>query len=283
VAFGDDLSEARRRLTALVAGPDHELDLPTAVLLVAQEEYPSLETERYLAELERLGNQLRTRLPDALSSAPDQVLALNALLFTEEGFCGNSKDYYDPRNSYLNEVLDRRTGLPITLSLVYVEVGRRAGLPLFGVGFPSHFLVSYGDGGTERLLIDPFRGGRILSTEDCERLLRASYGESVALQPWHLEPSSARQILTRVITNLKVAYLRQGDMARALRSSEQLSVVAPSPAELRDRGIIAYRLGKLRDASRNLKQYLDLVPDAEDADVVRQYLQQVRELRERRN
>jgi len=155
---------------------------------------------------------------------------VNELLFGEEGFRGNEGQYYDPRNSYLNEVLDRRLGLPITLSIVYVAVAREAGLAMHGVGVPGHFIVSYGG-----LLIDPFNCGRALSEQDLLQLLRQNFGNSVQLTSQQLQPTPARAILTRLITNLKAAYLRQGDLRRALRSAEQLEVVAPQPeANLRE-------------------------------------------------
>jgi len=223
---------------------------------------------------------LRARLgPEA---APErQIATLNALLFGEEGFRGNSAHYYDPRNSYLNEVLERRLGIPITLALVYVEVGRRAHLPLRGVGFPAHFLVAYE--AEPRLLIDAFDCGRLLSETDCQRQLWDTFGSSGRLEPAHLAASSNRQILARLITNLKVAYERAGDLHRAVRASEQLSVVQPTAAELRDRGQLRFRLADFAGASADLDQYLAFEPAAADAEAVRRQLALIRELHARRN
>jgi regulator of sirC expression with transglutaminase-like and TPR domain len=209
---------------------------------VAREEYADLDADTYFSQLDHLGQGLRDRL--AMEAAPErQVATLNALLFGEEGFRGNGANYYDPRNSYLNEVLDRRVGIPITLALVYMEVGWRAHLPLSGVGFPAHFLVAFE---TEpRLLIDPFNCGRLLSVDDCRRQLYERFGSSARLEPSHLAARSKRQILARIVANLKVAYERAGDLPRALRASEQLSVVQPSAAELRDRGLLR-SAGRLR-------------------------------------
>jgi regulator of sirC expression with transglutaminase-like and TPR domain len=206
---------------------------------------------------------------------------LNALLFGEEGFRGNEASYYDPRNSYLNQVLERRLGIPITLSLVYVEVGRRARLPLSGVGFPAHFLVAYE--AEPRLIIDPFTCGRLLSASDCQQLLWQAFGSSARLEPAHLAASSPREILARLISNLKVAYQRAGDLQRALRASEQLSVVWPSATELRDRGLMRFRLADFRGATADLGQYLEFEPAAPDAEAIRRQLALIRELRERRN
>jgi regulator of sirC expression with transglutaminase-like and TPR domain len=203
---------------------------------------------------------------------------LNALLFGEEGFRGNEAGYYDPRNSYLNEVLDRRLGIPITLSLVYIEVGRRAGLQLDGIGLPAHFIVGGAD-----LLIDPFNCGRLLSWADCQELLRQAFGTSAELEAKHLAPTPPRHFLARLITNLKVAYHREGDFAKALRASEQLSVVLPTAAELRDRGMLRFRLGDLKGATADLTQYLELDPAAQDADAIRRQLGLINQLHERRN
>lgn len=211
--------EARRALAALVSGAESAIDLPRAALLIAAEEYPRLDPAPYLDRLDALAATFTERIAgEALPKR--QIALLNELLFGEEGFRGNGGNYYDPRNSYLNEVLERRLGIPITLSLVYVEVGRRAGLPLHGIGLPSHFVVGYAG-----LIIDPFNCGQLLSPADCQELLRRAFGTSVELQPGHLTPTPPRQLLARLITNLKVAYERRGDHARAVRAAEQLAVV----------------------------------------------------------
>jgi regulator of sirC expression with transglutaminase-like and TPR domain len=161
-----------------------------------------------------------------------QIAAMNALLFGEEGFRGNGAAYYDPRNSYLNQVIDRRLGIPITLSLVYIEVGKRAGLPLSAVGFPAHFLVAYE--AEPRLFVDPFNCGPLLSRADLQQLLYQTFGNSARLEPAHLAASTPRQILERVVTNLKVAYDRARDVERSQRVSEQLALLQRS-SDLRER------------------------------------------------
>jgi len=272
--------EARRALGELVGGDERAIDLPRAALLVAGEEYPELDPAPYLARIDQLGAALCERIAD--ERAPDrQIALLNALLFGEEGFRGNTAAYYDPRNSYLNEVLDRRLGIPITLSVVYVAVGRQAGLPLVGVGLPAHFLVAYE--GPSRLLVDPFNCGRVVGLEECQELLRQAFGSAMVLEPRHLEATPERQILARLITNLKVAYQRSGDLARALRASEQLSLVLPTAAELRDRGLLRYQMADLAGAAAELSQYLEFEPAAPDADAVRQHIALIQQLRERRN
>jgi len=208
-----------RALAALVSGDESAIDLPRAALLVAAEEYADLDPAVYLQRHDRLGAAFKSRL-GSTREPERQIAALNELLFGEEGFRGNDVSYYDPRNSYLNEVLDRRLGIPITLSLMYVEVARRAGLALYGIGLPAHFVVGY-----RGLVIDPFHCGQLLTLEDCQERLREAFGTSVELQPAHLSPTPPRQILARIITNLQVAYQRSGDAPRALRASEQLALV----------------------------------------------------------
>jgi regulator of sirC expression with transglutaminase-like and TPR domain len=275
-----EAAEARRALGALVAGDESQIDLPRAALLIALEEYAGLDIQAYLDRLDQLGQALRPRI--AAESVPErQIAALNALLFGEEGFRGNAASYYDPRNSYLNEVLDRRLGIPITLSLIYVEVGRRVGLPLGGIGFPAHFLVAYE--AEPRLLVDAFNCGRMLTVRDCEQLLRDSFGSSGRLEPHYLAASSPRQILVRLISNLKAAYQRSGDLQRAVQASEQLSTVLPSAHELRERGQLRFRLADFDGAAADLGRYLEFEPAAADAEAVRRQLALIRELRERRN
>ncbi|MCA1644201.1 MAG: transglutaminase-like domain-containing protein [Chloroflexi bacterium] len=249
-------------------------------MLVAREEYGELDPERYLAQLDHFGQIVRGRV--ATEPAPERRIAtLNALLYGEEGFRGNTGNYYDPRNSYLNEVLERRLGIPITIALVYIEIGRRAELPLRGVGFPGHFLVAYE--AEPRLLIDAFNCGRLLSVADCQRMLYEAFGNSGRLEPAHLAASSKRQILARILANLKAAYERQGDLRRALRASEQLSVVQPSPAELRDRGFLRFRMADFAGARADLDQYLEIEPAAADAAAIRRQLALIGELHARRN
>ena len=267
-------------MAALVGGDESQIDVARAALLVAVEEYPDLDLRRYLDQLDRLGTALRERVSG--QTAPERQLAeLNALLFGEEGFRGNAANYYDPRNSYLNQVLDRRLGIPITLSLVVIEVGRRAGLPLSGGGFPAHFLVAYE--AEPRLLLDAFNCGRLLTAADCQELLLEVFGSSARLEPRYLLSSSPREFLARLIGNLKLAYQRAGDLPRALRASEQLSVVQPSAAELRDRGLMRFRLADFQGASADLGRYLEFEPAAPDAPAIRRQLALIRELRERRN
>ncbi len=216
------LPAARERFAQLVSGPEEELDLAEAALLIAQEEHPELDVAAYLRRLDGLAAAVRARLPEA-PEPTDIIHSLNIQLFGEEGLAGNESEYYDPRNSFLNEVLDRKRGIPITLSVIYLEVGRRLGLPLAGVGFPGHFLVKY-SGADGELVLDPFAGGVTLSREELAQKLRRMYGDAnpfLAQIPQLLAPASKKEILLRMLHNLKGIYLQQNDFTRALAAIDR--------------------------------------------------------------
>jgi regulator of sirC expression with transglutaminase-like and TPR domain len=266
---------ARLRFAAMVQGAERELDLATGALLIAAEEYPQLPTEPYLRRLDVLAERVRDRLSD--ETAPLVLLQeLSRVLFEEEGFRGNSENYYDPRNSFLNDVLDRRLGIPITLSVVYLEVGWRLGLPLEGVNFPGHFLVRY-EGEALRILVDPFQGGDLRFEGDAQALLDRLSGGSVPMQPHYLRPAGKRDILARILSNIKEIYLKGRDEVRALAAVERLQILRPEDAEeRRDRGFILARLGREAEARSELLSYLDRTPDAADAPRVRLLLDQLK-------
>jgi regulator of sirC expression with transglutaminase-like and TPR domain len=245
--------------------PDHEIGLAEAALLVAAQEYEALEVDRYLARLAAMGEALAARLRD--EPRPERaVMALNHYLFQELGFRGNSERYYDVRNSYLNEVLDRRTGIPITLSLVYIEVARRAALVVEGVGLPGHFVVRVGGDG-RAMLVDPFHGGMLLTEKDCQDRLDRIFGGKVKLDPEMLGPCGRRDMIERVLRNLKAIHLRDEDSARALRVVDLLVALAPGSAEdLRDRGVLYASLDCYARAAADLESYLGLAPRARDAE-----------------
>ncbi|HET9984069.1 MAG TPA: transglutaminase-like domain-containing protein [Longimicrobiales bacterium] len=265
---------ARARFAAMVAAPEAELDLAAAALLIAAEEYPQLGTGPYLRRLDLLAERTRDRLAD--ETAPLVVLQeLSRVLFVEEGFRGNTEAYYDPRNSFLNDVLDRRAGIPITLSVVYLEVGWRLGLPLAGVNFPGHFLVRY-TGEALTLLVDPFQNGEIRFADQAQELLDRVYGGTVELRSEFLRPAGKRDILVRILANLKSIYLNTRDDARALAAVERILLVRPDALEeVRDRGMILARSGRLDEAVADLEHYLDAAPEAPDARRVRMLLEQL--------
>ena len=273
-----------------LAREDARIDLAQACLMIAQDAYPRLEVERYLAEIERMALRLRARLP-AAGGAEESIVALNEFLFEDLGFWGNTDDYYDPRNSYLNEVIDRKTGIPISLSILYMELGRRIGLPLEGVSFPGHFLVRLRlRGGT--LVLDPFAGGAPQSEVELrERLQRVVPPEATGNLPLaelpleqFLEPASKRQILSRVLRNLKAIYRETDNPERGLQVLNRMLLVTPDAhAELRDRGYLYQRLECWRPALQDLAAYLERDPDAPDADDVRVRLMELTALCARLN
>jgi regulator of sirC expression with transglutaminase-like and TPR domain len=262
----------RVRLSEMASGPDAQIDLAEGALLIAAEEYPQLDPRPYLRRLDLLAERVR----DRLGSETAPVLALEALgrvLFEEEGFSGNGDAYYDPRNSYLNDVLDRRLGIPITLGIVTLEVGWRVGLPLAGLNFPGHFLVRY-QGEVARLLIDPFDAGRVRWEDEGQELLDRVYGGMVRMRPEFLSPARRVDILARVLTNLKGVYLNSRDDDRALSAVELLLMLRPgAPMELRDRGLLLARAGRAAEAVEELARYLAATPDAADASRIRSMIQ----------
>jgi len=240
--------------------------LARAALVIARIEYPRLDEERYLARLDVMGNAARARVERHISDTGDgtvlsRVRALNAYLFEEERFVGNRETYEDPRNSCLNEVLERRTGIPITLSLLYMEVAQRAGLHVDGVNFPGHFLVRCPDAlaAATGIIIDPFHAGALLSEHDCRLLLQQHVGSEVAFDASLLEPATRPQIIVRMLLNLKRIYVHMRSFPQAREVTEMLLALSPSALnELRDRGLLAYHLNDLTGALRDLQTYLKL-------------------------
>ncbi|HZQ71484.1 MAG TPA: tetratricopeptide repeat protein [Burkholderiales bacterium] len=268
----------------LIGRDEADIDLARACLLIAQDAYPGLDVEGYLGEIERFAARLRAKLPEH-AGVEERIVALNEFLFDELGFSGNTEHYYDPRNSYLNEVIDRRTGIPITLAILYMEIGRRAGLRLEGVSFPGHFLVRLDlRGGV--LVLDPFSGGAPQSEAELrERLQRvipegAAAGVPVAELPLDqfLEPAGKRQTLARLLRNLKGIYRQADKPERMLAVLNRMLALSPNAsAELRDRGFLYQRLECWRFAMKDLSDYLEREPDAPDLDAVRASLMEVSE------
>ncbi|MBE0626674.1 MAG: tetratricopeptide repeat protein [Burkholderiales bacterium] len=257
------------RFSALLCRED--FCLAEACLLVAQGAYPELDVAHYLARIDALAAAVKGRVAgDAF--AEQKIVALNRHLFTELGFRGNALDYYDPRNSYLNQVLERRAGIPITLSILYMEIGRRLGLRLQGVSFPGHFLVKLRVTGGQ-LVLDPYCGGEAQS----ESQLRARLAQVLPLgeadaQPLSqfLQAATPRQILARLLRNLKGIYLQSEEAQNMLEVMQRMVMVAPHAAEeLRDRGLAYLRLDCFRAALADLQDYLERRPDAPDADEIR--------------
>jgi len=272
----------------LLGREDARIDLARACLMIAQDAYPQLDVERYLGEIERMALRLRGHLPQD-ESPEERVIALNQFLFEDLGYWGNTEDYYDPRNSYLNDVIERKTGIPLTLSILYLEVGRRIGLPLQGVSFPGHFLVRLRLR-SGMLVLDPFSGGAPQSESDLRQRLQRVIPEGVADNvrvaelplDQFLEPAGTRQILARMLRNLKGIYREQPE--RMLEVLNRMLLVSPDAhAELRDRGIVYQRLECYRAALKDLSEYAEREPDAPDQDEVRVRLMELSALCARLN
>ena len=257
------------RFSALLCRED--FGLAEACLLIAQDAYPDLDIAHYLARIDALATTVKSRVAsDAF--AEQKLVALNRHLFGELGFSGNALDYHDPRNSYLNQVLERRTGIPITLSILYLEIGRRLGLRLQGVSFPGHFLVKLCVRGGQ-LVLDPYRGGEAQSQSDLRarlaRVLPRAETDTLPLSRF-LQAATSRQILARLLRNLKGIYQQSEEAQNTLEVMQRMVMVAPHAAEeVRDRGLAYYKLDCFRAALADLQDYLDRCPDAPDADEIR--------------
>ena len=244
--------------------------------------YPGLEVDSYLQRLDQLAELASEAIPGDDPPAR-QALVLADFLFNQMRFEGNAADYFDPRNSYLNDVLDRRKGIPISLSVVYIDIAQRLEIPAQGVGLPGHFIVGVPDPGGD-LFLDPFHGWQRLSQADCLRLVEKSTGYQGKLQPGWLEPVGARRILARMLFNLRNIYLQQQAWQPALAVVERLALVQPeAPGNLRDLGVIYYQSGSLSNAVYYYEQYLLRAPEAEDADLVRMSLQSAAQQLAQRN
>lgn len=268
-----DFPRARQYFYQEISQPEEQINLANAALYIAAEEYPTLNPAEYLNALDTMAAEVQ-RLP--AQKYPLRIIqSINQYLYDDLGFSGNTTDYYDPRNSFLNEVISRRTGIPITLSLVYLEVARRIDFPMVGVGMPGHFLIRPAVAEME-IFVDPFHRGEVLFAEDCQERLTEIYGKPVALQAEFLEVVTPRQFLARMLSNLKFIYLKRQELERALAAVERILLLFPQmTVELRDRGLIYYQLGRWVAASDDFETYLAKVPNAEDAPAIRQLLKQL--------
>ncbi len=269
-----NFSSARQNFYQEIQQPDELIDLAKAALYIAQEEYPDLDPEEYLNSLDTMAAEVEERLP--VRRYPLRIIqSLNQYLYDDLGFTGNKKDYYDPRNSFFNEVIDRRVGIPITLSLLYVEVARRIDFPMVGIGMPGHFLIRP-DVPDMEIFVDAFNCGEVIFAQDCQTKLNQIYQKNVPLQPEFLAPVTHRQFLARMLTNLKYIYIDKQELEKALTIVERILLLFPGvPFELRDRGLLCYRLGRFSQAAVDLENYLQKSPNAFDAVVIRRLLTQL--------
>jgi regulator of sirC expression with transglutaminase-like and TPR domain len=270
----------------IAARPEEEIDLLEAALVIAAEEYRDLDILAYLKRIDDMAAALKRRLRRDISTA-ETIVALNSYLFDEIGFAGNATDYYDPRNSFLNEVLDRKLGIPITLSMIYVEIGRRVGLAVRGVSFPGHFLVKclVRDGA---VVLDPYARGASLGLDDLRERLRMLRGGAAEVSDeavrQMLVSASRKEILARILRNLKSLYLQRQDLERALSACARAILIEPAAAEeYRDRAEIYFELECFRAALADYQHYLQLRPNAADLSEVRGKVAELQRLAARLN
>ena len=251
---------------------DRQIDLGEAALLVASNDYPELRVEDWIERLDLLAERVAS---NAAGVDGDLMSSLIAYLFEDYGLRGNRLDYYDPRNSFLHEVLERRLGIPISLGVVVIEVGRRLGLACEGIGFPVHFLV--GQEGDRDQYIDPFDRGRTLTRRQCRRFLHSLTKGALRFDASYLEPISNREILLRMLNNLKAIYLRNQDTERALYCLDRVIQLYPEePINLRERGLLRLRLQRATSAIDDLESYLRLAHSADDRPSIESWIAQAR-------
>ena len=268
-ALADQRARSLARFARIVARPEPEIDLALGALVVAGHGRPPLDEHGVLARLDAHAELVRLRL-DAGDPPAVAAARLHDVLYRELGYRGpTAAEFSDPANSLLDRVVDRRIGLPISLAVVEIEVARRFGLPLVGIGLPGHFIV----GGPDGSLFDPADRGRSLTPDDCQALIRRSVGEGVLLNAGMLRPTGARQILARILRNLRAARLARRDWPAAVDAIDLLLVLEPTdPEHGRDRGLLLGRMGRFSEAIGALRRYLDERPDAHDVPDVRQVL-----------
>jgi regulator of sirC expression with transglutaminase-like and TPR domain len=262
----------REKLSKLAGLPDDELNLAEAALLLAEEDYPDLSHSHYLRFLDDAARSVF----QSLGSTRDPysvVGVMKTVLYDRLGFVGNKEEYYDPLNSFINQVIDRRKGIPITLSLIYMEVGWRVGIELRGIGFPGHFIVQLGSG-KDMVFVDPFNEGLILIEEDLEDLLFQVFGKKVKMDKQFLKPVTKHQILTRMLYNLKGIYVQNDETEKAISVIDRIILLNPSAApEYRDRGLMHFQMSNFDQAVADLSFYLANAPAAEDASEIRSYIE----------
>jgi regulator of sirC expression with transglutaminase-like and TPR domain len=276
---------APRHFAALVepTREDESIPLAVAALAIARREYPGLNPDPYLVHLDDLAQQVRSRMRKN-PTARESIALLNHVLFQQEGLRGNREDFYDPRNSFLNDVLDRKLGIPITLSVVYMEVARRVGFPVAGVGLPGHFLLKHYDVVAGEIFIDAFNRGSILSPGDCQQRLDEVYGAQVEMRTEYLQPVTHREILSRMLNNLRQIYLSQQNGRKALAVLDMLLAIPPASIELlRERALLRLNLDQYLGAAHDLGKYLKLAPEAADAPAIRETFDMVRQMVARMN
>ena len=251
-----------------------DFDLATGALLVASTDDPNVDIDGCRANLDRMAEAARARMPSQAGPL-EELNAITDLLFGVIGFAGNRNDYYDPNNSYLHQVLERRLGIPITLSLLCIEVGRRAGIPVLGIGMPGHFLVRHRD--EDNYFVDAFNGGVLMNRDECSAVLREAAGDDARLEEHHLNPVTPREILARVLRNLKAIYWDREEFDRCITTIGALMAVLPDrPEEQRDRGVVHLKAGNHQQSADDFAAYIEAAPHADDIETVRNALSRLR-------
>ena len=251
-----------------------DFDLALGALLIASTDDPNVDLDSVQANLDRMADAARSRMP-ADAGSLEELNAVTDLLFGVIGFAGNRDDYYDPRNSYLNHVLERRLGIPIMLSLLCMEVGRRAGVPVLGIGMPGHFLIRHRD--EPNFFVDAFNGGLLLSQDECGALMREVAGDSMRLEAHHLNAVTPREILARILRNLKAIYWDREEFDRCITTIGALMAALPDrPEEQRDRGVVHLKAGNHQESAADFAAYIEAAPHAEDVETVRNALARLR-------
>ncbi|OIP72899.1 MAG: hypothetical protein AUK48_10800 [Oscillatoriales cyanobacterium CG2_30_44_21] len=271
------LSPARQKFWQITHVRDQDLTIDhllEGALAIAWEEYPQMDLGHYRAKFDAMVSDLQPRL-DKIHYPLKVIQEINRYLFSEQGFCGNDHDYYDPRNSFINNVLDRRLGIPLSLSIIYMLLSDRLGFAMDGISFPGHFIIRPQHPDLE-IFIDPYNKGEILFPEDCAAKLTQLYGQEMPLDPEYLQPVGIRRILDRLLTNLKLIYLRRQEPAKALGAIERSLMLHPDvPTQWRDHGLICYQLERYIEAKIDLENYLDHIPYAGDRLIILQLIEEM--------
>ncbi len=269
-----NLPIGRQNFISEINQPEAKIDLGKAAFYIAQEEYPQLDVEEYLNALDTMAEDIKERLPEP--PYPLKIIqTVNQYLYDDLGFQGNTENYYDPGNSYLNQVIEKRTGIPITLSLVYLEIAKRLDFPMVGIGMPGHFLIrpEFEDTG---IFVDAFHQGEVLFAQDCEARLAEIYQRPVQMRSEFLEAVTARQFLARMLTNLKQIYLQRREFSKSLATVERIILLYPDNIMVkRDRAFLNYQLGNPKSAIADLQAYLKELPYAQDADIIRKLILEI--------
>lgn len=266
---------ARQKFSQLAMLDEAVFPLDRAALTLGLEEYPTLDIDLYLRKLDTLATRTDV-LAGHNRSAGNLVESMNDALFVQEALRGNTEEYYDPRNSFLNEVLDRKLGIPISLSIIYIEVARRIDFDVRGVGFPGHFIVKCVDEERE-IFIDPFNNGRVLNVEDCQELLDRVYGGSVPVQPSYFSSMGKRSMITRMLFNLKGLYYQKDDYHKSLSVVERILMLNPGTlSEIRDRGMLYMQTSLFSKALADLEYYLQNAKSPEDVAYIEAHIKTLR-------